>query len=196
MGNEMAHKYYDEVYEKENRYRDHYSNVPFFPVYQVALSMIKDINSPSILELGCGTGQFAHMLWDNGLMTYQGIDFSETAIGIASGLSPQVFEVGDIRNYIIKPGVFNTIVILEVLEHITYDLSLLERLPLGMNIVLSVPNFDETSHVRHFKTKQDIVNRYGEIISLEDIVKYRNWYVVKGVIGGKNNNQSIKERTA
>lgn len=184
MGSEQGCDYYDREYEKELRYRDHYKDLPYYPVYQVAYGMITDIEDADILELGCGTGQFAQMLWDNGQPCYLGVDFSPIAIGIAEGLSPNMFEIGDIRSYPIDTSCFNTIVMLEVLEHLQDDLELIKRIPAGMNIVFSVPGFDDPSHVRFFRRKDDVRNRYRDLIDIQEIVSYSHWCVVKGVCRG------------
>ena len=146
MGCEMKADYYNNIYCSKGNHLKHYKYVPHYPVLQVAFGMLSDIDDPQILELGCGTGQFAQMLWDRGLKCYKGIDFSALAIEIAKRKSPQAFEVGNVfdANY---EG-FNTVVVMEVLEHIEDDLQLIGCIPEGMNIIFSVPNFIDPSHVR------------------------------------------------
>ncbi len=182
MGSERGCEFYDKVYAEEEKYSTHYRDLKTFPVFQVALSMVRDIENPKILEVGCGTGQFAQMLWDNGILCYKGVDFSEVAVGIAHGKSPQAFEVGDIEKCSFDG--FNTVVALEVFEHIEEDIELIKRIPEGTHVIFSVPNFNDSGHVRHFKSSSDILNRYGHLISVENCVKFIHWYILKGVRNG------------
>ena len=187
MGCEMKADYYDKVYKEEDKYRLHYKDLPYYPIFQVAVGMLSDIDNPQILELGCGTGQFAQMLWDKGYLCYKGIDFSEAAIGIATGKSPQVFEVGDVFDASYEG--FNTVVVMEVLEHIENDLQLIGCIPEGMNVIFSVPNFADPSHVRRFGSKEEVEQRYGGLIDVKDYVFYQHWHIVRGVRNGTHYSQ-------
>lgn len=186
MGCEMGTDFYNKVYETEQKYVEDYKSLPYYPVFQVARGMIQDIKNPKILELGCGTGQFAKMLWDSNLRDYLGVDFSEKAIWIARTLSPQNFEIADIRNYH-NINDFNLILFLEVLEHLSDDIGVVERVPIGTNVIMSLPSFDDPGHVRMFKRKEDVVDRYGSLLRFDEIVRYASWIIAKGVRVGKNN---------
>lgn len=190
MGCEQPASYYNDIYDKDPKYRGHYRDCPYYVLWQITLAMLKEIKDPQIVELGCGTGQFAHLLWDNGFCCYLGIDFSETAIGIAHGMSPQVFEVGDITKFKVEASNFNTVIILEVLEHLEKDRELLMGLPEGINIIFSVPNLEDPSHVRRFWSDKTINDRYGDLVDIERIEKLYDYRIVKGVIRGKNNLKS------
>jgi SAM-dependent methyltransferase len=189
MGCEKGVEFYDSVYERDPKYSEHYKNLSYYPVFQVVNGMLGDIENPSILEVGCGTGQFANVLWDRNIKDYLGIDFSEKAISIAKTMSPQAFCVADIRSYAI-PNNFNTVIFMEVLEHITDDISVIEKVPLETNTIITLPRFDDPGHVRIFKTRDSIVNRYGSLIRIDEIIRYVNWYIVKGVRSGSHNNHS------
>jgi len=182
MGCEKDKEFYNRVYSTEEKYADNYKELPYYPVFLVAKGMIGEIENPRIIELGCGTGQFAQMLWDNGFKEYLGIDLSERAIHNARMMSPQAFEVEDIRSYVVDAEKFNTIVALEVFEHIKYDLEMLGGLPSGISIIFSLPTFDGPGHVRFFKRKEDIEVRYSEQVDIQEIVKYQHWHIVKGVV--------------
>lgn len=180
MGSEKCKDFYNEVYETEHKYVDDYRSLPYYPVFQVVRGMITDIERPKILELGCGTGQFAKMLWDSNLRDYLGVDFSEKAIWVARTLSPQNFEIADIRNYHISNDK-NTILFLEVLEHLSDDVSVVENVPVGVNVILSLPSFDDPGHVRIFKRREDVVDRYGKLINFTELMRYSSWIIAKGV---------------
>jgi 2-polyprenyl-3-methyl-5-hydroxy-6-metoxy-1,4-benzoquinol methylase len=186
MGCEKGVEFYDKAYDSDEKYRVHYKQLSYYPVYQIAYGMITDIEDADILELGCGTGQFAQMLWDNGHQCYLGVDFSNIAIGIAQGKSPHMFEVGDIRSYKIDKDLFNTVVMIEVLEHINDDIAVIKNIPEGMNVIMSLPDFNDPGHVRVFRDKDSIRFRYGDLIDIQEMVRYQHWIVVKGVRNGSH----------
>ena len=180
MGEQKSSEYYDRAFSEDKKYQGSYRNLLHFPVMQIALSYIKELRNPYILELGCGTGQFAQLLWEHGFREYMGIDFSPKAIEIARSLSPQVFEVNDCTSYN-PPEEFDCVVTLEVLEHIEDDLHTLSCIRNGMSVIFSVPRFDDPAHVRFFKSKDEVQERYKKLIKIDDLMKYQNWYIAKGV---------------
>jgi 2-polyprenyl-3-methyl-5-hydroxy-6-metoxy-1,4-benzoquinol methylase len=183
MGTEQIAEYYDKAFSEDKKYQGNYRDLPHFPVFQIALSHMKEYHCPFVLELGCGTGQFAKYLWDNGVREYMGVDFSEVAVELARKMSPQVFSVGDLMTYSF-PSEFNCFVMMEVLEHIEKDLEIIEKIKQDANIIFSVPNFNDPAHVRFFSSKSEVEERYKRLVRIQEILKYRNWYVVKGVRNG------------
>lgn len=186
MGSEKDSAYYDKAFTDDKRYHGSYRNLDHFPVFQIALSYLKELRNPYIYEIGCGTGQFAQFLWEHGFREYMGIDFSEVAISRAKTLSPQVFKKVDRAECEVIPSEFDTIVALEVLEHIEKDLQLMGCIPQGKVIIFSVPRFDDPAHVRFFRSKEEVMERYGKIIKFDDLMKYQHWYVAKGVRNGSH----------
>ena len=69
-----------------------YQRLAHFPLFVRVLQYIntgkKDVE---IIELGCGTGQLAEYLADEGKQKYTGIDFSEVGLDIARQRSKQKF---------------------------------------------------------------------------------------------------------
>ncbi|MGD6780745.1 methyltransferase domain-containing protein [Sutcliffiella horikoshii] len=84
---EKKQEFYDEVYKKggsRRSYHRHYSESIYYPIWKKALELLKSNTlSPNILDLGCGVGQFANYLFDEGFYLYRGIDFSKEAILLA-----------------------------------------------------------------------------------------------------------------
>ena len=58
-------------------------------------------------------------------------------------------------------------VLLEVLEHLDDDLDALERIPPGLPVVFSVPNFWSRAHVRRFLQPRDVFDRYGPLLDFD-----------------------------
>ncbi len=71
----------------------------------------------------------------------------------------------------------------EVLEHIENDeaiLSVLSQKFPDSRISLSVPSFDDRSHVRHFKSTVSVRERYSPFIKIDDLSQIGPWFVVQG----------------
>lgn len=105
------------------------------------------------------------MLFDNGFTNYIGIDFSNKAIELAKKANPQYennFVCADAFSFLKsyqydEKTVFTTF---EMLEHINKDRELLEMLPIGSDIIFSVPNFKSFNHLRTFDSLDAIKSRY------------------------------------
>ena len=179
MGSELGLEYYDKVFKEDKRYTGHYTESPYCGIWkQLALYIPK---GSSIVDLGCGPGQFAELLYDIGFTDYYGIDLSKIAINVTKGkgLNGFKFKQADLKTCEIPEA--DVYVACEVLEHITDDLGLLGRLPKGKLIVGSVPTYDSEGHVRYFKDFEDIKNRYKSRIDFGLIGMFANLiYFFKG----------------
>ena len=164
MKAEKPAQWYDEVYRTSQRYNRPSDEVEEFDLW---LAIIRDFDDDTrLLDIGCGTGQFVELCF-----AFQhkatGIDFSRVAIQKAKAENPNLkFEVVDFHNDKIDFSKYNTCTILEVLEHIENDIELLAKIPQGMMVYLSVPNFDSESHVRYFKDMDEVINRYCDLIDI------------------------------
>jgi len=128
----------------------------YWPLYKAAAALVP--RGARVVELGCGTGEFAAYVMGR-VSSYLGLDFSSQAIEGARKRLPGIrFRVADLRKDWIPDR--DTYVTLEVLEHLDDDLALLDRLPRGAEVILSVPSFDSASHVRFFPEKGDARRRY------------------------------------
>jgi 2-polyprenyl-3-methyl-5-hydroxy-6-metoxy-1,4-benzoquinol methylase len=169
---EKKEDFYNEGYLDNPKYGCHYSESPYFEIWEGIVKQIK--KDANVLDLGCGTGQFANMLIDNGIGYSYGVDFSETAIKMARNVNKgNDFCVGDLRStdfYQLKEH--NTVICLEVLEHIEDDLTILKNIKKGTNIIISVPNYDSAGHVRYFHNIQRVIQRYGSYFNVEYHKKY------------------------
>lgn len=133
------------------------------PVYETALALLPNL---PVVELGCGTGRFAKLCggW------YAGFDFAPKVIEEARRYCPgHRFEVADIRYWEHGPDLPDECcyVLLEVLEHLDDDRDALMRIPPGLPVVFSVPNFWSESHVRRFYQPSHVFERYGDLLDFE-----------------------------
>lgn len=147
-------------------------------------------------DLGCGPGMLAEALLHhghyNGDGAYRGIDFSDVAVrhgwarveGVIDAMSDDAaaqmswdfaFCTGDLREWQPPENLYNTVfVCLETLEHLDDDLSLIERIPAGRRLILSVPTFNSAAHVRWFPSLGMVWSRY------EGLLRFQRWMRVGG----------------
>ena len=167
--------FYDDLYRSGGhlgQYLVHYTESRYHPVWQRGLEIISTRDNPRVLDIGCGPGQFARLLYDNGITSYMGIDCSPAAIELAHKNVPQwqeKFFITDILKMDTLPGDFDFIVLFEVLEHIEFDLNLIRLIPHGTSILFSVPSFESASHVRRFKTSRKVRKRYQPLIDIIEL---------------------------
>ena len=123
---------------------------PWLGMYRTARGLLPAL---PIIDLGCGTGRFGEFLRQSGIEGYRGYDFAPDVVAEAQSYCPVYpFEVADIREWEHGRELPDECcyVLLEVLEHLDDDLDALSRIPAGLPVVFSVPNFWSHSHVRRF----------------------------------------------
>lgn len=180
----MAAEYYDKIFTSVDDYRAPYRDSRYYVLWTQVLAFLRRVESPKILEIGCGPGQFAHYLYDEGFRDYRGFDFSPEAVRRAGEVCPQSFQVGDAMDEDSYTADYNVAVALEVLEHVSDDLGLLRHLREGTVLIFSLPTFDDEAHVRFFRTPQDIAQRYGSLVNIRQIVPIGPWFVCAGFVRG------------
>lgn len=154
--------YYDEIYSGSDEYATHYAQSVYAPLWEAICSKLRP--QARVLEVGCGPAQLARMMFDRDLLgSYVGFDFSPTAIDLARKLLPGVrLEVADGRTTDLFTTVdYDTVICTEVFEHVADDLLVLRRVPEGVHVLATVPDFYDPSHVRWFKDAGEVRERYG-----------------------------------
>ncbi|MCR6105593.1 class I SAM-dependent methyltransferase [Salipaludibacillus agaradhaerens] len=175
---EKNNDFYDQVYKAgghKRMYAKHYRHSPYLQLWEKSLHILKGMKDPKIIDIGCGVGQYANLLFDHELLDYKGIDFSDEAIRLAkmtNNLYEDKFEVDDAYTSSIYDDDYNTAILFEVLEHLQEDLRVLSKIKVGTHVILSVPNFDTVSHVRYFTGEEDVNKRYGELIAFQEIYTF------------------------
>lgn len=173
MGKEQASGYYDSIFSKAGLYSGQLKSMPWFKVWMAASSYILEQSPEHVIDLGCGPGHMALLLMQQGYDgRYVGYDFSAKAIEIASeSVEDEMFRffLGDLKGFdlsSITPQGKTVYVACEFLEHVEWDLSLLETVPSGSTVIATVPNFDDAGHVRYFNTLSEVLSRYSSLISI------------------------------
>lgn len=176
MGTEQPSDYYDAIYIRAKKYNRHYTGVRWLPLFEKASEKIKG----SVLELGCGVGQFANLIHDKGVKKYTGIDFSKEAIDRCKRLKLSGYEFYQDDVYeCLKMGLFDTIVALETFEHLD-DLRVINLISKGKRLVVSLPTFGSESHLIWFQSSEEIVKRYKEVIRIDYIKRIEDWFLFSG----------------
>ena len=166
----MIHKadYYDKVYKKPGHYKKHWKMSPYAQIWRRTLMLIP--NGSSVLDIGCGTGQYAAMIKENEYkkIVYCGVDFSPAAIEIAKKNCKAKFICEDAFSFK-WPNEIDVAIILEFLEHISDNKLFLERLPQGIKFIASVPNYASGGHTRIFLSAQAVKDYYKDILDITDV---------------------------
>jgi SAM-dependent methyltransferase len=192
---EAPASWYDAWFESSGTYQRPYYEAIYYFLWTVIVDRARRAGARRVLEIGCGSGQLAAFLLDQGVEEYLGLDFSPAAIGIAKKMAPRGrFLVADARSPIggILENVPDLIVCTEVLEHVPEDLLIVSQFPEGVRCILTVPSFAYPSHVRHFADAHEARNRYAEFFVDLDVLTLPSprspldrFYVLDGVRNGK-----------
>jgi 2-polyprenyl-3-methyl-5-hydroxy-6-metoxy-1,4-benzoquinol methylase len=183
--------WYDKAYAILPKYADPYWQSHYYPVWTPIVDRVRRDKLQRVVDIGCGPGQFARMLFDMGNVSeYTGLDFSPTAVSMAQGACPNgKFVVGDATTTRLCLDTPHDVVIcMEVLEHVPADESVIERFQPGVRAICTVPNFDYDSHVRFFKTAEEVADRYGRFFDRFDVFPIlghynpkHTYYVMDGI---------------
>lgn len=175
---EKNSSFYNEIYKRggwNKIYFNHYSKTPYYEIWLGALRYITKIMNPIIIDIGCGPGQFANLLFDNGYTDYRGIDFSEEAIINAKNRNvgyEELFSVENAYETNLFSTNYNTVILFEILEHVEGDLDILNRIKNGSNVLFSVPNFYSKGHLRIFQNKDEVISRYRDIVDILNVEEF------------------------
>src|SRR5688572_13949683 len=96
----QSEEYYDGLFEAGGDggvYHLPYRHSSYFPLFRGVLAEVQRTKATAVLEAGCGTGGFAHLLMDRTTLPYKGFDFSKIAVDKARSRTgrPDAFFVGN-----------------------------------------------------------------------------------------------------
>lgn len=199
MGKEKEAEYYNDAYRRIAEYSKKPCDTIYFNLWSRILGMIS--KREIIFDLGCGPGQFAQLAFNNGYQYGCGVDFSKVSIDMAKNRNPTIqnkFFVRDLRNMdsVIKLIDADVYVLIEVLEHITIDTSILKSIPKRKHIILSVPMYEATGHVRTFPSKRAVISRYGHIIEPRQIQLIQKVFILDGWSRSGIKNHTVRAHAA
>jgi len=143
---EQPASYYEKVYKANpegahKRYASIYADVGSI------------VGKRTMLDIGCGQGKLSEYT-----KHYDGFD-----------MAANPYQVADIYTH--DYGDYDVYVLLEVLEHLVRDLDVLGKVPVGKEVVFSVPSFDDPAHVRMF-TENIVKWRYKDLVKLTSVTRF------------------------
>jgi 2-polyprenyl-3-methyl-5-hydroxy-6-metoxy-1,4-benzoquinol methylase len=188
---EKNESFYDLTFRKNDHWKNHYSLSHYFPLWSILVDRLKKngFKELRILDIGCGPGQVAEMLYENGFKGYTGIDFSSARINFAKSknLPYNFIKENVFKTNIWNESAFDIVLCLEFLEHINDDLELLNKLPKGMLFFGTVPNFPSDAHVRHFENCDSVLERYRNYFKKLSVTDFntgrgkKRYFIMEGV---------------
>lgn len=182
MGEEQNKEYYDNLFRKFKHYSldvNGYDS-PWNKVYKLVKKFLN--KDERILELGCGTGQFAEVLISEGFNYIYGMDFSQQGISMAKErCKKDFFECVDLYDFDFTKIDFDVAIAVEVFEHIGDDMMIIDKLSKGTRIIFSVPQYDAGGHVRFFPHRKDVVDRFESKFSKFTIDKTGSVFVINAI---------------
>jgi len=189
FGVEQPPAYYDEKFVRRDHWRQHYTESRYYPLWAIIVDRIERIKPELILDVGCGSGQFANLLQDKHVEKYIGVDFSPARIEWARKICPEFrFEVEDVfKSNIIEATNADCVVFLEFLEHIEKDIDVISKVREGAYVIASVPNFPATGHVRYFESVGEVITRYEPFFSKIRVDEHlanregERYYLIEGI---------------
>ena len=103
------------------------------------------LQAPSLLDIGCGTGLFLHLAREAGLQV-RGIELSESAVAYARMNYGLDVHHGTLENTDLPDQSFDIVTMWHVLEHLPDPVAALRRVARALKpdglLLLGVPNFD------------------------------------------------------
>jgi trans-aconitate methyltransferase len=180
IGREQPPAYYDRKFFKtSSQFGLHYTASRYYPLWTVVADRVRRAGVRSILDIGCGPGQVASMLRDQGLKHYVGLDFSSERVAAARKVCPEFrFDCADAFISDVYHSVeYDCVLSMEFLEHVQRDTDVLQMIRPDTRFIGTVPNFPNTAHVRHFQDVSDVTGRYGPYFRELDVV---------GILGNEN----------
>lgn len=144
------------------------------------LKLVSNFTAGSILDLGCGPGFLADMISGR---SYVGVDFSPFALECANRRCQNKaakFLLGDICSGLALGRKFDTVVLAEVLEHLSQPKQAIyaAQAHAKERIIITVPvNMDDPAHAQPAWTPADLEALIGPLLSCEKVLgKY--WLAV------------------
>jgi SAM-dependent methyltransferase len=164
--------WYDANYRVSSAYASPYWESEYLFLWTILADRIRTSAVRSVLDIGCGSGQFASCLFAlTPIERYTGLDFSAEAIALARRACPQgTFVVGDATAATIYDDTPHDILTCtEMLEHVPNDAAVVNRFKSGRRCLGTVPNFAHETHVRHFSSTQEVADRYARFFETFDV---------------------------
>jgi SAM-dependent methyltransferase len=179
-GDERGPDFYDATFDNSDRWKQPYWEMQWFGSWSIIADRIVTASSngsaPSVLDMGCGAGHLSALLRDRGVAHIVGFDFSPKRVEFArEQVSGVEFHLADAyTTELLDADNYDVVVTTEFLEHVDGDLTILGRLRPGVRVLGTVPDYDDTGHVRYFPTHESVTTRYADVLDGLRVDRLRN----------------------
>ena len=186
---EKSKEWYDRAFDSYESHRKHYTEHSKLFLWSVIADRLMFAEIRSIVDIGCSSGQFSHLLYEKGFKEYCGIDFSRKRIEWAKKNCPQfTFISADVfETDIFEKMHYDAVICIEFMEHIERDIEVIKRIRKNTRFYGTVPNFPYTSHVRHFNNSKEVYDRYSKYFREFSITSFiadkkgKTFYLFQGI---------------
>ncbi|MDY7020466.1 MAG: class I SAM-dependent methyltransferase [Cyanobacteriota bacterium] len=174
LGEEKSAEFYERQFINEERWKTHYTESGYYPLWSVLADRLVHSGTQSILDIGCGSGQMARLLRDKNIPHYLGFDFSSTRTEYAKQTCPEFEFVFDdaFQTDLFYTYDYDTVVCTEFLEHVEKDLEVIEKIRQGTHFYATVPNYPAPAHVRVFEKVDEVIERYGKYFQSFSVIEH------------------------
>ncbi len=138
----------------------------FYPVWALLAEHVRRSGAQSVIEVGCGTGEFARLLRDLGIPEYLGLDTNAARLAQARVNCPEYrFEVADVflTNHL-RGENYDVAVMTGFLEFVRWDLVALELVRPHRRVLGTVTAGDEPGRVRQFTSANQVLDHYSPVL--------------------------------
>jgi len=161
MGGQNA-KYWDTHIQEDSNNLPHWVRL-----YERIAKILPDDKNVAIADFGCQGGYFAKFIHKKGYRNYWGIDFAPSTIEMAKIAVPEFkFTMGNVYDKKIQKDFlqYDVFVGIEFFQLIKKDLDVINAIPSGKLVILSVPNKGSLETVRVLKKGRHVKERYDKVI--------------------------------
>jgi SAM-dependent methyltransferase len=127
---------------------------------------VRRSGAQSVIEVGCGKGEFACLLRDLGIPEYLGLDTNAARLAKARAICPEYrFEVADVflGNHL-RSEHYDVAVMTGFLEFVRWDLVALELVRPHRRVLGTVTAGDEPGRVRQFTSASQVLDHYSPVL--------------------------------
>jgi SAM-dependent methyltransferase len=138
----------------------------FRPVWAVLAEHVRRSGAQSVIEVGCGSGEFARLLRDLGIVNYLGLDTNSARLARARSACPEYrFDVADVflTNHL-RSEDYDVAVMTGFLEFVRWDLVALELVRPHRRVLGTVTAGDEPGRVRQFTSAGQVLDHYSPVL--------------------------------
>lgn len=201
MGKEEDATFYNRAFSNPStQYKKKPEKLIYYQMWKDSVDLIIQKGFETVIDLGCGPAHFAQVLNStlaehasgDKFKNYYGYDFSSAALALARKevKSPSfTFEEGNVYDFDFVERIESEaetdkicVTAFEFLEHISRDLDVIAKIPKGVYVFFTVPDFNHPGHVRWFDSVSQVEERYGELIDIKFLKKMtKHHYLFHGI---------------